>query len=120
MKGGHWNNLDVLAIEAQKLLQEEKPHISDPDPFAPKAHVICYTDNKTRFSVIQQGGYLGAIFKPRTMGSRTFQALPAKMSVGEGVGERRWQPPLHGPRIPPSPSQSRGQLPRRTEWTANY
>lgn len=104
MKGGHWNNLGVLATEARELLREEKPHISDPDPFAPKAHVTCFTDNKTWFSVIQQGDYLGAIFKPRTMGSRTFQALPAKMSVGKGVGERRWQPPLHGPHIPPSPS----------------
>ena len=36
---------------------------------------------------MHQGGYLYAIFKPRTMGSRTFQALPAKMSVGEGGGE---------------------------------
>lgn len=87
MKGVHCNSLDVQAIEAQELLQEEKLHISNPDPFAPKVHVKIFTDNKTQFSIIHQGGYLDAIFKPRAMGSRTFQALPAKMSVGEGEGE---------------------------------
>ena len=87
MKGMRCNNLDVLATEARELLQEDRLYISNPDPSTPKAHVKIFTDNKTQFSVMHQGGYLYAIFKPRTMGSRTFQALPAKMSVGEGGGE---------------------------------
>lgn len=84
VKGGRCNNLDVLATEARELLQEKRLHICNPDPSAPKAHVKISTDNKTQFSVIHQGGYLDAIFKPRTTGSRIFQVLPAKMSVGEG------------------------------------